>query len=922
MRRLTPSPRKNTVPQTHADRSAYRLQARCLPRFHRIALSAGVFCWCLVGCTSIDKQVRALSDAKKFDEALVQLEKEGAGAVVTTKASPNALAARLIFQTAMEENCRSEVDSALAQGFARQALERSETATKICAWSAAIEALNSANRSRVGKIDALFLESEKSIGSAGNRILRRVTLTHSASIKTMLEDSPACNDALARARDVLVNDCCQAVVQIRGTTPAFRKTLEADLVLAGCETKTATSVSRMLGAIETLTGANRVPANSLLEYARSRAPLSTALGLSVLVAAADEQFAIWASRCAARSFPAVEVDYPLIHGLREVIDLLAGAPKGACVPLLGRALLIRAGTLSADTACAPLAWAYLEGARLLYETIDSTKPLEQNITNALQESEPFRATIAIDLPPTIDPRAYPIFYLGLFDAVGRASRERVDWNWIDPVHETPTIVLKIDEGKLFEASSTDLQPKTSTYLSHYEDVPNPRKAQLERSLESQKYSVSSAESSYESAVRSHNSYPTEWSLLSANLAKTNYLSALNQYNSLVNAYNATPDTISQPVFLPYTYRAGAIQSGFSLKGSIVVAGRARPLDHQQIATDSVKLGTKFSDTNSENRRDDPVDIDLSGAAQMHRLKAIGDSWATDLAVALVAFPRQTRVELSSEERQFLGWIDNPLGLRVCAADAAGAPNWLRESASKFKCPETNVVPPTIALTRRPVAASSDEEAQSVAIASTCEVFTCSPDGTPIGRGGGALISADGLILTCSHVLSGSNLKVRFLEGELKGEYRAVVVRANTRRDVALIRINGVCSKSWLEIENETPSRGTKIFAIGSPSLDIEGNVAHLAMTEGTIVTPLGEEWGQPRLVADVAIASGSSGGPILSASTGRILALVTAIAREQFSEERAATSAFCLGAPAALFDDWLGISYRATDAGLLGVPAP
>jgi S1-C subfamily serine protease len=202
--------------------------------------------------------------------------------------------------------------------------------------------------------------------------------------------------------------------------------------------------------------------------------------------------------------------------------------------------------------------------------------------------------------------------------------------------------------------------------------------------------------------------------------------------------------------------------------------------------------------------------------------------------------------------------------------------------------------------------ASEEELVKVALESSCEVRTSSSTGSTTARGSGALVSLDGLVLTCAHVLVGPRVTVRFVEGSLKGEYEAEVVRVNDRTDVALLRAKGVRAKSCLAIGTVEVERGAVVLAIGNPSVG-EGAVAQAAMTRGAIVTPLGEDWGQPRVVADVAVASGSSGGPLIDVKQRCIVGVIAAISAPQFSEGQSSTGSFCLVAPATHLAEWLGI---------------
>ena len=862
----------------------------------------------LGACASIDQRVQRLTNDGKFDVALAELEDEGAGTVVSEKVDPKALQARQIYRQAVEKQAGLDVSASLAAGLARQATDRSREAVARCVWSDGLGTLHRENLDRVAAIDALHVEVQFAVGGSGSMSLRRLTLTRSAPLAAVLADSLAVRAALDVAKERLLQDLSDAFTREQLPNDEFRRDFSKDILLCGVSAESAAGIDACVASLAELHSAERIPGAEIGRFAQARNSLAPASRLSSILAECDRRFIAWTVLCAGRPPAVADVNYAVLQGLRSAVDLLPASLSAACAPILTSALLSRAQALAADPACAPLAWCYVEAARPLCSDTVAVDRLSQSVVNSLRAAEPLKASIAIDLGTKIDPQAFPLLYMGLRDAIGRGTRSHVAWTWVDSVHGNPNVLLKVDRGELFEARVADLADQTSMYLSHYQNVPNPRKRYLESLLSSQQRAVSFAESSYSSAVSSHNIYPTEWSLMSVNMARTNYVTAVDSYNATVRAYNLTSDTVSEAVDLPYTYRAGRIRSGFSIEGSVIVDGRSVVVNHQNIATDIVKIGTKYSDLNESNRRDDPIDIDLTGEAQLRRLMEVSDQWVNDLAVSLVEFPRATRVQLAPSEVAILGWLDNPLGPRADAAVAAKVPDWIGKPGVRFAYPKSDVAPPAIALSR-PAPAEAGGGVRTSALSATCEISTSAAGGAPLSRGSGVLISGDGLVLTCAHVLNGPKITVRFAEGPHTGEYEAEIVRANDRCDVALIQVKGLVPKTWLVLAQLQTARGGEILVFGSPSLDDAGSVAHLAVTEGKVVSPLGEEWGQPRLVAEVAVASGSSGGPIVDAKSGEVIGIVTAVTAPQFSETRAATASFCLGAPATLFGEWLGLRY-------------
>jgi S1-C subfamily serine protease len=102
------------------------------------------------------------------------------------------------------------------------------------------------------------------------------------------------------------------------------------------------------------------------------------------------------------------------------------------------------------------------------------------------------------------------------------------------------------------------------------------------------------------------------------------------------------------------------------------------------------------------------------------------------------------------------------------------------------------------------------------------------------------------------------VRVKFVTGrEVNGE----VVRADRKRDVALIKLEKDVYPYLPLGESSRVQPGTDVFAIGTP---LEENFGQ-TVTKG-IVSGYGEEDGQRIIRSDVSVQKGNSGGPLLDRS--------------------------------------------------------
>ena len=134
-----------------------------------------------------------------------------------------------------------------------------------------------------------------------------------------------------------------------------------------------------------------------------------------------------------------------------------------------------------------------------------------------------------------------------------------------------------------------------------------------------------------------------------------------------------------------------------------------------------------------------------------------------------------------------------------------------------------------------------------------------PEGEPQQRGVGSgfVLSADGYVMTNAHVVEGA--EEVFVTLTDKREFRAKVIGADKRSDVALVKIeaNGLTSVRIGDVSRLKV--GEWVIAIGSP-FGLENTV-----TAG-IVSAKSRDTGEflPLIQTDVAINPGNSGGPLIN----------------------------------------------------------
>lgn len=132
-----------------------------------------------------------------------------------------------------------------------------------------------------------------------------------------------------------------------------------------------------------------------------------------------------------------------------------------------------------------------------------------------------------------------------------------------------------------------------------------------------------------------------------------------------------------------------------------------------------------------------------------------------------------------------------------------------------------------------------------------------PEDQPRGVGSGFILTSDGLVMTNAHVVEGADEVIVTLTD--KREFKAKIVGADKRTDVALVKIDATGLPAVKVGDVSRLKAGEWVMAIGSP-FGLENTV-----TAG-IVSAKQRDTGDylPFIQTDVAINPGNSGGPLIN----------------------------------------------------------
>jgi S1-C subfamily serine protease len=138
-----------------------------------------------------------------------------------------------------------------------------------------------------------------------------------------------------------------------------------------------------------------------------------------------------------------------------------------------------------------------------------------------------------------------------------------------------------------------------------------------------------------------------------------------------------------------------------------------------------------------------------------------------------------------------------------------------------------------------------------------------------GTGTAFVVTTDGFLVTCAHVVDSA----KTIEVHLGGvKYPAVVVSSDRIHDVAVIRINAQNLSPVPLTDSNNVQLGQHVRALGYPLSDVLGN--NLKVTSGS-VSGLNQEANSRVFQVDAAINPGNSGGPIVN-EMGEVIGVASA----------------------------------------------
>ena len=141
-----------------------------------------------------------------------------------------------------------------------------------------------------------------------------------------------------------------------------------------------------------------------------------------------------------------------------------------------------------------------------------------------------------------------------------------------------------------------------------------------------------------------------------------------------------------------------------------------------------------------------------------------------------------------------------------------------------------------------------------------------------GSGSGVILTADGYIATCAHVVDGAKKLTVTLNDDTS--YEATIVGTDARNDLAIIKIEAEGLTPAVLGDSDMLTVGEDVIAIGNPLGELRGTATSGIIS--AVKRAISVENTEMELIqTDAAISPGNSGGGLFNAS-GKLIGIVNA----------------------------------------------
>ncbi|WP_421902774.1 hypothetical protein [Maridesulfovibrio sp.] len=629
----------------------------------------------LAACTTLADQMQTSLHSHDFNTALAMLEEKGVGISVSPDADEEDLLARKVYENAVYKYYKKRIDDQLDLGNLRRAYDLSVEANSHCPWSEGILKTESGLKSKVAILDSLQKKWElKAQGTKLDPTTAESAFKDLIGSYQILNDTPLLANLLDRSTVTLLH---QWAVELKASNQRLTesKINEFATALDDFPNIDENKIALIL-ALNNLATINKINKKRSNKYSKLDDSAQKALNdlavffgngqdftlLKECYESTKSVFVAWTDSHLAKLLENANVSFSLINSSEIILESVPFIEQKKISYPLAKAHLTRAEAIAGKSKAAAIALLHVQRISELSPTLYAKygKAIARKAEASIKSSRPVQSAINIGATTSTSLNASDLVEQLFKSGVNIQTKDYFQWAWkTGQATNCSTDVYFSDITKYIPATC-ELNIINSSFLSHYQDVPNPEKQRLGSKLQNADQDVRNAKWNYDSAVSSHNISPSDYSLSNVNWAYDQYSSALNNYNNILRQYNLEPMTIQEPVYMDYQFEQGTVKSGWAVITKIKSGERLETLCNEEVQTDFVRQGSNINDVNFKYRGDDPINLDSSGKAMRNRLETVIRSTVNNFISTVV--PVEIKFsKVGKEEQIILNGIYQPFG---------------------------------------------------------------------------------------------------------------------------------------------------------------------------------------------------------------------------------------------------------------------
>ncbi|MBW2004915.1 MAG: hypothetical protein JRI72_09960 [Deltaproteobacteria bacterium] len=443
-----------------------------------------------ISCASLPEQIQRQVVEKDFPKALQTLDKKGVGSHVKKDLDREATKAREIYAEGLYNHYNTKIQEQVSLGNARNAFRISLESKSLCPWSPRIKKLVAERESVITHLNQIqskwkAIELDKVISDADSRKI----IEDIKPVYGQIQDSAFLVEILYKATTEQL-DTWSKIISDHGNylDPSLISSFENLLMSLPNVRDDKRDFLSAVKSFSLLPNYKDPDINQINNFGIQESELLAQL-ISYFKTDHEYQYLIGCHKSLEKSFRKwcqnelsaflkdSRVSFELINNAESIVHRVGFINKEMLLPSLAKAHFIRAQKRAKDGKAALMSLLHLQRCQEYHFSIDeiSLKKVQDQALASFSAGKPIETSIGMSADPSVNPVLYALLRVMFGTELYSRTKDYFNWKWSNLFNKDLMVHIKFRQIDLFETSYDDLESISSTYLSHYEDVPNPMK---------------------------------------------------------------------------------------------------------------------------------------------------------------------------------------------------------------------------------------------------------------------------------------------------------------------------------------------------------------------------------------------------------------------------------------------------------------